>query len=463
MIFFSKLFVAGVFFISSTGWASAGSPFDDFSGTRVNSDKWSSNPWNTRLEEVREISNGKLVSKVSGKCDESGLVLNQLGFAEPNSINSISTKVTFVEGRFSGNGNNVGPQIEGFYYNDSDGAVWAGMTLEYDGTNYSIVGGVSGNTGFFNAGPFVTQILPNTEYTLKVEYDGTNEFTFSVDGESHQVTGPDRVAESEITWKALTTGIWGMPNDCSGYVSGTFDDVMVDGNPYDNFNTGPLDPANWSGVESVKEIRDHQLQMNVQNPGMQRSTVDLYMAESKTTDFFQADAVITSDTVMSGTNATYGETRVYGSFFNYKYDGTSGYNGEDGEIYGQSKTRRYADGSMEANVSIFSCEDEMCDAYNDIFYKAFSCPVALDTPVTLSVKKTSSSLIFGCDGEEITYTFSYPVYKSNNNYRKLRSRLYSTSGESGYLYTTFDNVYTSENFPWATFLVPILHNASTGN
>lgn len=159
------------------GQADAAQVYEDFSGDRLDPEKWI----NGKLEEVLEIQNGKLISKVAGKCDDSGLILHQLSFPNPNSITSFSAKVKLVEGSLSGSANMIGPQLEGNFYSESGGDVWAGINLMFNGTNYSVNYGLNSSAGWTSGGPFAIIIQPNIEYTLKIEYDGNKQLTFSLE------------------------------------------------------------------------------------------------------------------------------------------------------------------------------------------------------------------------------------------------------------------------------------------
>lgn len=444
-------------------------PLDDFSGTSVDS-----SIWKFPQEYAREISNGKFVSKAWLDCSKTNLI--QTGFANPELIQGLQAKVTIIAGQVQGNNYiQTGPQLEGFFYAEAGGDVWAGMNLGYDSSgNYSVFYGVNSNTdGFQNDTPFSTiAIEPNKEYTLTVSYNGDRGFTFVVSNgvdpdETKVVTGPVRTGSTGSPFMALTSGLWGMDSSCTGYTSNTFDDVYVDYNndgmtgfvSYDSFSTAPLDPAKWADSEVVLEIRNEKLQMNVQNFGSSQETTNLILQDEHVADYIQADATITSDTVLTGTNSTYGELRIMNRSFNYKYNG-SGYNNYDGEVYGQVRIRRFQDGTMYARGSVFSCDGSNCE--NSLYSENFECAVTLDTPVTLSIEEVSDGFIFGCNGEKMKYTSQVPLYPPSEKMKLLRNRLYSTTGESGYFHGTWDNVYVKKKGLLLN-LVPVITTNSKNN
>ncbi len=449
-----------IFCFCYTDTLNAATPYDDFSGSQIDDSRWFVRQSSgDGLEQVREVTGGKLISKIGGPNGDSGFRGNSFQFADPNNINTIETKVSITEASIAGdNISFLAAQISGTFYEEVGGhEVWGFISLEYNGTVYESYYGIQTSLGF-RGGTFALAIQPGTEYTLKVDYNPiTQEFIFSANTESHSVTGEARNVPPVNGYRSLETNIVGNPNGGSGYLSATFDDVYVNNVIFEDFSVSPLSATKWWGGEIVREIRDGQLQMNIQNPGIDRATNDIYMRSSQVTDYFQADVTIESDTVLTGDN-TKGEIRLMGTYYNYKYNG-SGYNGDDGEIAAVARVRRFSDGRLKPYVSIWRCENASCDNDTGLFYREFSCDVQLDTPVTLAIEKKGSTLVFSCDQDQFSHELSGPLYDSADNLRKLRSRVYSAPGEYGYLKATADNVFTTKSSPWNLFMPAILTGA----
>ncbi len=448
------------------GTVFAAAPFDDFSDSYLDNDLWYATG-DRGLTKVREISGGKLISKLRGDVNRtdvssSNSLNNRFGFANANSINSITASINLIEAALQGDMHVVEAEITGHFYDEAGGDVFVFHGIGYNGTDYYVAYEVYSDTNGSQAGdPFIIPITPGTEYIFKVEYDGNNTFTFLVNGESHQITGPARTGPSSVEWKSLSTGVWGGSDSGNGYVYATFDNVEVNGAPYDDFSS-PSTGDKWTSGERARTIRDGKLQLNVQNPGNSKNTTDIWLNPTHSTDYFQAYVTIESDSVLTGDN-TWAQTRVYGALYNDTYDGT-GYNGSEGEVWGMTRIIYTSDGLLTPNAAIFRCDDDSCNSSTAIFNQDFpttaSCNIQLDTPATLSVKVLDDSIQFGCNDERLDHVVTGPRYDSRNDLRKLRSRVHSTFGESGYLKVTFDNVYLEENFPWNCFLPAILQGAN---
>ncbi len=454
-----------------TGILNAATPYDDFSGSQIDENKWGSGD---RLEHVREISGGKLLSKIRVVTPDNVNYVNRTNFTDANLKTKIEATVS-VDSYSLDNDPAVTSQaviatIGGTFYEDTNGFVMAylGISDSNDGNGIRAGCKVIEESGveivqYFSG---ITITLGNP-YILSIRYNSAaGEFVYSIKdviaGTQDEITIVQptvRIGDPGFEYKTLMTAYL-LDNNTTlahGSISATFDDVMVNGNPYDDFSSAPLDGSRWMMSEKVREIRDGKLQMNRQNFGTDRETCDLTLLPTQVTDYFQADVTIDSDTVLTGDN-TVGEIRLMGTYYNYKYNG-SGYNGDDGEIAAVARVRRFSDGRLKPYVSIWRCENASCDNDTGLFYREFSCDVQLDTPVTLAIEKKGSTLVFSCDQDQFSHELSGPLYDSADNLRKLRSRVYSAPGEYGYLKATADNVFTTKSSPWNLFMPAILTGA----
>ncbi|HHB75781.1 MAG TPA: hypothetical protein ENK84_04475 [Desulfobulbus sp.] len=85
-----------------TGVSSAQAPFDDFSGSRIDGSKWFGQYWKEKgLIEVREVTGGKLVSKIGGRTSDNGIANNStMLLPYPPSVTSFSAKINVIEAAY---------------------------------------------------------------------------------------------------------------------------------------------------------------------------------------------------------------------------------------------------------------------------------------------------------------------------------------------------------------------------
>ena len=439
----------------------AATPFDDFTGPRIDTDKWHGQYWNSKgLEVVREVSNGKFISRLGGI--NSNITANRLNLSDPNSVQTLSAKITLIEAKihpdYATTTSAVVAQLEGYFYSDQDGDVWAGISLAYDGNNWKIFYEFWAQSSSLYKTDFNLTIEPGTEYLVSIQYDGNNNFIFKVNNESHTLQGPAYVAAPNNPYRALTTKIWPHNGPGAGYISATFDDVNVNGSAYDDFSTTHLDPLKWWNGEIVREIRDGKLQMNVQNMGKEKTDNPIYLNDEHRTNFFQADLTLSSATEITESDIE-GFIKVYGSFFNAQHDGssTNPYNWSEGEIWAGSGLNYNTNGPPRPAAYVYRCDDRYCSTGTYLFRQNFTCNTLYNTPVTMSVEKSGNTLIFHCDNEKLSYQLSGTLYPSNWNLRKIRATIISDKNVNSYLKATVDNVYVhKQSTPWNLFLPAIL-------
>ena len=465
-----------MFCCALTGVAPAATPFDDFSGNRLDSSKWYGRFWNEEgLIMVREVTGGKLVSKIGGRTADSGIGSIYTGLIPSGEVTSFSAKVNFVEGAYDPTVDDndmyglFAELLGNFYKTDEEngGDVSASIGIRYQennqGTTLGIFARVYTPSGQIDT-PFSTTITPGQEYILKIEYDGDHTLTFSVDGsqtESHAVTGPTKSGTTDGPGLYLGSSIIGGGIIGGGYVHATFDDVMVNGSLYDDFSSAPLDGSKWVDHEIVREIRDNKLQMNVQNNhGDPLAENTIYIQPQHKTNYLQADVNVSGDSVYNGD--AYGMAAVYGSFYNTKHDGT-GYQDDDGEIYAGATLSQDANGQFQPQAWVGRCNDKACDSWTTLYWKIFSsCQVQPGTPITFSVEKreADATFIFHCNQNELSYQLTEPnLYAPNYNSRKLKTSVKSNGNGTGYIKATFDNVFVEKSrkkSPWNLFLPAIL-------
>jgi hypothetical protein len=187
-----------------------------------------------------------------------------LGFPNVNTITSIQADVTISESAIVNNAQ-VRARIQGNWYTSAGGDVYAGVQLMADPSGFSAYWFVSYATSDIAGGPFQTPISLGNTYNLSISYDpDNNQFTFEVDDEQ-VISGPDglpaRVGNPVSPGKSLQTRVRTYDSTSSSFLLAAFDNVNVNGSPYDDFSSSSIDPGRWVSYEYVREISDGSLRL----------------------------------------------------------------------------------------------------------------------------------------------------------------------------------------------------------
>ena len=408
---------------------------DDFSDPYIDTSKWQQG------ELVREIAGGKLISKIGGNAEPGDdFILNQLGFFDPNSINSIEAAINLKASRLDNSDTHfAGAQIEGFFYDGASGSVWAGIQIGETENGLEASYGISDGGG----GALPITIQYNTDYLVKIEYNElTNEFRFSVNDVSETGAGPPRVGPSTEDWKALTTGIWGVGSLVSGFTSATFDNVRINNEPtpYDDFSTALLDITKWNEgtLEHVREISNGKLRMNARNTNPGRVSVNSRLVNFDR-HYIEAKMLIKSDTQIPA--GQQGFARFGGWYYNDSRGPGSGqgYNGNDSDVWVAIMLYNSGGGQQEACAQLWRSDDANATSGTELLWECFPTTISYDTEYKLSIQFTGSTFIFRCNAlAPITYKVQTTMYEPYEEWAGFTSRVYA---DPGYIKATFDDVY----------------------
>ncbi len=446
----------------------AGKPFDDFSGELLDSAKWRGKDGEA-LTMGREIINGVFESWAVGIIDDqvNPGILNRMPLENPNTINTVSVDAKILMASISDTVNAAGAGIEGSFYNEAGGAVWANIKIALTLNGYDVVCGITTPDNVFHSSdPFVLPITKDETYNLKIVYDGNIGFTFTVvnnttaASETHTVSGINAKSGApapEDAFKSLSTEIWGQTTGM-GIIVAEFDNVMVNNALFDDFSTGAPDKTRWIGYEVGRYSEDKEVELVLGNTGNSSETqLDLFIKDDHiSTNLLQADFSIES--VSNYGTDSYGLMRLISDVsYNTTQTGPP-YNGEDGEIYAYVTVNQYANGSFAPDAYLFSCAGANCSSIESIFYQQFtSCNIQTDTRFTVSIERKEKNIIFRCEDELITHTLTGTVYPSTaDKWREIRLMVESPSGNPGVMKAHVDNVYIGNAFPWNIFLPSIL-------
>jgi hypothetical protein len=228
-----------------------GDLYDDFSSLVIDQTKWNT------YEFVREISEGKLRSKVRSSTASAYSIFGSSEFQNPYGMNVLQTKVTptIYENE---QGANASARIGGVFYNDgtpgggSLGLVGAEVFI--GGTGVTPIGGwtvwtysdwTGNNAAVVASGTFTTPITVGNTYTLFLWWDGS-QFTFKIGNESANYTPATSILPPYYRWKEIGTRIF-TPVGMEATIDALFDDAMVNSRPsiVDFDGDGKTDISIW--------------------------------------------------------------------------------------------------------------------------------------------------------------------------------------------------------------------------
>jgi hypothetical protein len=245
---------------SSSGYVAAtfdnvyknGPLYDGFSSPTINQANWAA------YESVREISGGKLRSKVRSSSASTSPVNNELPFLYPLSTNYLETKVTLLDYENS-EGLLELASISGTFYNDGTpgagliGDVVAEVYIGGTGVDpvatwrvykYTNAGGTT--VAGLASGTFITPVTLGSKYTLSLGWDGTR-FIFKFDNEAAYYAPVTIINEVKIPFKRLRTIINVEADKKEATIGALFDDVRV---YYSPLLSGPtqVSPSGTTGM-----------------------------------------------------------------------------------------------------------------------------------------------------------------------------------------------------------------------
>jgi len=427
--------------------------YDDFSGTYIDKTKW------RQGEMVREIQEGKLVSKLTGY---GAHISNNLNFRNPASITYIEADVTLedIEGSYDpgppGRSSFPGAQLTGRFYNDGTGSpeslvgeVQAAVRIGFQSGPLKALWIVQKN---LNANGSSQQMLGIGEFPISISLEQTyklsilwepalKRLTFSVGDTSLTWTSSDTIYPSNSPWRALQTYVWIAYPDLGGRVSAIFDNVVAkdeSGNIFmtDDFSSAVIDSTKWITYEFVREISEGKLRSEVRSSSASNSTNynQLHVLNPSSMNVIQANVTPVAYENEEGRSII---TRIGGIYFN---DGTpgggyrgdvwaqlfiGGYNGEANPVAGWA-VGTYAD--VNANVAVL------------IQSGTFSKSISLGNSYNLLMGWTGTQFIFKIDEEVAHYTPVTSINPPNKPFRDLCTRVLSPAGKEATIEVLFDDV-----------------------
>lgn len=391
--------------------------YDDFSGAGIDKTRWKQGVL------VREID--AMTSKLHLKAETPGSILmkefpysahNELGIENPDSVTSLQAEVTVVESDLAGSARTY-VYLGGRFYNvnasgDKDsylGDVYAEVNIR--GTSRGLearwyIGKY--RTSKSNLTDIVSRSFPITleygkPYILSIEFDSTaRKFTFKA-GSATATYGPAGVPrkarDASKPWKALGATARVYHAKESAFIWAAFDDVQVNGSPYDDFSSLRIDETKWITYDYVREISDGKFRSKVRSSTAYTDTVNSYLSaiSAKSIETMQAKVTLLAYETSGGATAF---ARIAGNFYN---DGTPG-GGYTGEV-GATVSIGGSDLNPKGQWSVYKFRDrdgniELADL---LASGEFSAPVVVGETYTLFLKWDGSRFLFRLDDEEAEY------------------------------------------------------------
>jgi hypothetical protein len=426
--------------------------YDDFSGTRIDRNKWR---W---CEFVREIDsdNQRLISKlgspnpnVVGTYPYSDW--NWLSFPGPNSVNSIQTNVMILENAAT-NSAQTRARLGGRWYNDGTsgegtiGDIWAEVSLTGGPTGLKATWGVvkftnaDGTTWVsLGGGDFTTPVSFGTPHVLYVSYDSTaHQFRFRI-GTEEVIFGPTglpgRVGDPKSPWKAIGTRVQIDNPTASAYISAAFDNVYRNGELYDDFSSPTIGSTKWTAYEFVREIHDGKLRSKIRSSSAYTSFVnnELLFAYPKLINAIQANVTLLD---YQNPQGLFEVADISGTFFN---DGTPG-GGQIGDLVGQV----FIGGNGVNPIAawrVYKYTDVAGNVAETVASGAFTTSVVLGNTYTLFLAWDGNKFTFKFDTEEAYYTPVISINPVHVPFRRVRTQIVpGTDKKDGTIEALFDDV-----------------------
>jgi hypothetical protein len=432
--------------------------YDDFMDPIIDSQKWLDG------EMIREVVNGKLISKIGNSVSQKN-IRHRTELINLSSIEAIQCDISVnvatldagpnsdafarVGGRFynsRGTPTQMGDIYSGVYIGNRGNGIQAWWevweALDIEAYNWEKIG--SGTLT-------VPELAYGQSYTVKIDYNGTNEFTFTAEGVSDSFTGPQRKGPETLSYKGLDTGVSTDGEGGNGYVSASFDNVYINdqGTAFDDFSSSPLDQTKWRQPECARKIENGQLLLTVHSIG-EKETTKIEIA--KPAPFVEATVAINNESWIG--DGARGIVRLGGIFYNTTWDinEDDSYHGYINNVWTAVYIEYFGDGTLSAKCYAEKILDWGWNQWQELFRHQFSLPIVLGRPYTISIHlaETGTELIFTCK-DTVTETedsFSYKInsgvsWPCHNNFIDMESRVYG-NGSGGYMAIEVDDVYISD-------------------
>ena len=378
--------------------------YDSFDTAIIDRTKWSSH------EFVRRIEGGVLQSELT-RFGSDGT--NGLNLVNPGVVNEIQADVTVTA--VANSNAHTQARVLGDFYNDGtagggfSGDIFAGIEIRHNGAGLVVAYFVARCENsdcstvtdlIFDDSTFGPAMLGNT-YTLSVAWDNIADmFTFGFDANSVNIdpvalgapeVGPPQSANA---FKGIGTRVDEIGGASEGaFIAATFDNVEVNGNPYDDFSTALIDRTKWLDQEFVRHIEGGRYVSELTRFGS-GSGNNLQFINPAAIKGIQADVTITD---FDNTSAI-PRARLRGYFYNDGRPGT----GHEGDVFADIELRHLS-GQLLARYLVFLCDDPNCDTGPRLNDNIDLGPISLGVTYRLTMDWNGELFTFGLDNNMVTF------------------------------------------------------------
>ncbi len=424
--------------------------YDRFNNFLINLDKWGD------FELTRSASGGNSLRFVLRRMGSKGS--NTLEFVDTLDINSIQATVTVEDILLEDD--DTGEQharalasLAGYWYDagiPGDGAkgnVLAEIYLAYSGSGeleaqYAVwrCNNADCEDRTLGVQKTLARVQFREAHSLSIAWDGSSNFTFGLNGATEvfaagavfPMIGPIQ----DAPFKGLETEIDRLDGDDeSGYIVARFDEIMVNGLLYDDFEGEVLSPDRWQQLDFKREIVGGMLDLELAslNKGGVRNNM-------RFVDPNDIVAISADVTVLRMDNRG---ANPLASIAGFWYDSGLPGEGDIGELWAEFQLRDNGAG-LEPRVEVFQCTNPNCLEGNLLYEDTTSFgSVEMGQTYRLSIIWDGKIFTFGLDENTVTFdpTGQAPVVgMPQTPFKAMRLRIFDDEIGFAHIQAHFDNV-----------------------
>lgn len=398
-------------------------------------------------DQVRTISNGKLIleSRNYNSSDSTVYPRSHLRLRD-TSISAIQATVVIKDVAGASSDNVAFFSIAGGFYNalvnpedDLTGRVWAEARIGDRGNGLEawVAVSQSTNSDFTGFDLIAEEVLLapgsisiDTEYTVKLAYDGNNSFQVSVNDVSTTVVGPQFGSDVQLS-KRVRTGLDLGPSDDSltlnaTSISAEVDDVFINSKStvFENFSNTELDTVKWLDSLGSSKVVDGKMALSLESEGV-LTQYAVYLTKN-TNDVSGRIAILSGASVSEGSEVL---VALQGFVYNDTYDTAAGdlYNGRQGDHYVRLGIY-YNEDRLKAKVGLSRTSDSESSVSTSVFHEDFATPIEFDKEYVVSIKLVDKKILFKLDDETLTYNIETNVYPPSPDKMRFAVRVQEGAG-----------------------------------
>ncbi len=218
---------------------------------------------------------------------------------------------------------------------------------------------------------------------------------------------------------------------------------------YDDFGKNEIDFTKWKDCQRGN-IEKGKLWLDLYGANSWISTRCNVVEENITNRLSSLVSISSNSYTVSDSSVA---VKIGGIFYNDTFDGSSGYNNWEGNVFADVRLQLYK-GTLRARAVVVRYNNRSGSSKTSAS-AYFSQPVTFDTEYLLAIEFVGSSIIFKCNDESLIFYAPTSVYPTNKLNRRLSAIVYADKGESGYVKGAFDDVCMEESCSRASFLPAI--------